>query len=122
MTAPRGVVHPEVAAIVTALGPHLGHALRGVTERPAGLVVVAAGRAADDVAELVGALRVSAAGHHYAAAPLGRVRALAGQLAPTVADALGEPLPLGETWCVVLGPDGAAAVPILWPTARGGSA
>ena len=123
MTAIVSALPDAARALVLGALPALRAAL-DVAGEPDGALVLAHRDHAAGVAGVraIGALRRTAAGHHYAAAPLGRVRALAGQLTPSVADALGEPLPLGETWCLVLGPDSAAAVPILWPTSRGGSA
>lgn len=107
---------PEARSLVLALAPSLRRELATVAP-PAAFVVVSRLRApVDDVVALVGALRMNAVGDRYAAAPLARVRALAEQVAPTVAPRLDEPVAAGQVWCLVLGPSGAGVVPLGWPT------
>ncbi len=116
MTAP----HPELAALVRPLLPYLGAALRA---QPAGselaLVLVAEGRDPTLVREALGeavALR-AVRGHLIAAAPLERVRALAEAQTFDLAEALDAPISRGQTWCLVLGPNGrASALVLTWPS------
>lgn len=123
MTA-RTPFPPEAVDLLRALAPSISRALRALPERPAAGVVVMHQRAdVADVVDAVGALRRTDAGDHYAAAPLARVRALAEQLAPSVAPRLAEQLAPGETWCLVIGPTSAGVMPIVKmttaPTRRG---
>lgn len=121
----RGRVHPEVRTIVGGLFAHLGAELRALAVRPAATLVVTAERGGADVEVLLGptaTMRTSRAGHRYAAAPLELVIRIADQLAPSVASALRESPGSGATWCLMLGPRGAAAFPVVWMTAPGGSA
>jgi len=107
---------PDAArALVLGALPALRAAL-DVAGEPDGALVLAHRDHAAGVAGVraIGALRRTAAGHFCAAAPLGRVRALAGLLARAVAPALDEAPPPGASWCLVLAPPGAVAVPIAW--------
>lgn len=114
----RNPIPPEARDLLLTLGPTLRRELAVLDARPAAFVVVSRERATtDDIVRVVGALRVHATGDHYLAAPLGRVRALAGQLAPEMAPRLDEPLPVNETWCLIFGPNGTGVAPILWPNA-----
>ncbi len=117
MTAPR----PEVAAIVRPLLAYLGAELRARSSsvEELGLVVVAEGRDPAPVRELLGAevtLR-NVRGHQIAAVPLARLRELAQAVTFDVAAEFDVAIAPGQTWCLVLGLEGRAAVLVLhWPS------
>lgn len=53
-------------------------------------------------------------GHAVAVLPLERVRALAQLAAPGTAGQLGEQLPAGSVWVLVIGPTGAGTTAVSW--------
>lgn len=102
---------PEAGAFVRAQLPRLRRALDACPDRPVALVLVHEGR---DRETLPAALADIEAGHAVRAYSLARVRALARLVAPAVADRLAEPLAEAETWCLIVGPEGAGVLPITW--------
>lgn len=112
----RGV-HPEVAAILDALSRDLVLALRR-DGRADLAVVVDAGR---EGFELPGAVDHEG-GARWTIMP--RVEALELGRAHTLesGELLAEELPHGETWVLVLGPSGSAAVPLVEERPRAGRA
>lgn len=121
MTLQRGSVPPALRRILPPLAGDLARALGRELARPAALVVIEAGHVEPEAAGFV-ALALGADGHQLGAAPLERVQALAACVAPDLAPSLGEALPVGRTWVLVLGRTGVAVTAVGWPTTPGGSA
>lgn len=105
----RGTLHPEAQAIFESLADELAEALRADSRADLACVVLA-GRVG---LELAGSKR-STTGTRWSIMP--RVEALALGQAHTLeaGDVLGEALGAGEAWVLVLGPEGAAAAPLVW--------
>lgn len=104
----RGEIHPEARAIIQRVLPLLVRALR-----PAGLdaavVVVAPGRDVD-----LGAGAVEGPdGIRYAVVPRDQARVMADEMTLQLGELLREELEPGAAWCLVLGPRGSAAVPLV---------
>lgn len=114
--------HPEARALVEPLCPFLGVALRALSGRSAGLVVVEEGRDTEPVTHHVGELRVLKIGHSIAAVPLEGLRALVSDLAPALVPKFKQSLRHGETWCFVLSHCGETLAPLVWLSAVGSSA
>ncbi len=113
-----------LSELLEPLFPPLRRALDALPARPAALVVVSR-ECADALsveAKLGVPLQVSDSGHHYAAAPLERVRAVVELPAPAKTGTLDVLLPATEVWCLVVGPRGVVVVPVGWSLARSGAA
>lgn len=113
----RRGVHPEVAAIVGALSRDAVLALRRDGRRDLA-VVIDAGREGFDLPDAVD----HEAGHRWTIMPRVEALALGREHTLQAGELLAEALPHGETWVLVLGPQGSAAVPLVEAHPRGGRA
>lgn len=112
-----GRVHPDVRALLAAHRAAVFAALDAHTERPAGIVIATPDGPAADVIARASRVDVRPGGCVVAVGGIALARELAAVHAPAFVQGLAVPLPLGETWCLVLGRDRAAAVPIIRMTA-----
>lgn len=108
------MLHPEAEAILEALADELAEALRADARADLACVVLA-GR---EGIELPGTTR-SATGARWSIMPRREALALGQAHTLETGDVLGEALGAGEAWVLVLGPEGAAAAPLVWSSADG---
>ena len=112
-----GRVHPDVRALLAAHRAAMFAALDAHPTRPAGSVIATPDGPVHDVIARASRVEVRPSGCVVAVGSIALARELAAVHAPAFVSGLAVPLPLGETWCLVLGRDRAAAVPIIRLTA-----
>lgn len=112
----RRGLHPAVAAIIDALSRDLVLALRRDGRRDLA-VVVDAGRGL----ELPDAVDHET-GHRWTLMPRADALTFGREHTLQAGELLAEELPHGETWVLVLGPTGSAAVPLVEARPRGAKA
>lgn len=109
----RGEIHPEVRAILDAIQRDVVLALRR-DGRADLAVVVDAGREGFELPSAV----AHETGVRWTLMPRAEALAIGEAHTLEAGELLREELEAGSSWCLVLGPRGAAAVPLVQPGAR----
>lgn len=110
-------MHPAVAAIIDSISRDVVLALRRDGRRDLA-VVVDAGREGIELPDAVD----HEAGHRWTIMPRTEAFELGREHTLQAGELLAEALPHGETWVLVLGPQGSAAVPLVEAHPRGAKA